>query len=202
MADVLVLFAHPMLEKSRVHRALLAAARGVPRVNVRDLYEEYPDFDVDVPAEKALLTAADVVVLQHPFYWYSCPALMKQWIDLVLEHGWAYGRGGTALQGKAMMNAVSSGGGRDAYRHGGYNMRTIREFLFPFEQTARLCKMRYLAPFVVHGTHRAGAEEVEEHARAYARLLGSLAGGALDLAAFEEAAYANELIPAPAGGGN
>lgn len=201
MADVLVLFAHPMLEKSRVHRALLSAARGVPRVTVRDLYEEYPDFDVDVPAEKALLAAADVVVLQHPFYWYSCPALMKQWIDLVLEHGWAYGRGGTALQGKAMMNAVSSGGSREAYQHGGHNRRTIREFLFPFEQTARLCKMRWLAPYVVHGTHRAGPEGVEEHARAYGRLLAALAGGLLDLAALEEAEYANELVSAPAEGG-
>lgn len=29
--------------------------------------------------------------MQHPFYWYSTPALLKEWQDLVLEHGWAYG---------------------------------------------------------------------------------------------------------------
>ena len=37
------------------------------------------------------LVAADTIVFQFPFYWYSVPPLLKEWIDLVLEHGFAYG---------------------------------------------------------------------------------------------------------------
>ena len=86
-------------------------------------------------------------IFQHPFYWYSSPALVKEWIDLVLEHGFAYGQSGRALEGKIMMNAITTGGPDEAYQKGGYNRFTIREFLAPFDQTARLCQMRYLAPF-------------------------------------------------------
>lgn len=191
MPSVLILFAHPRLEESRVHRALLGAARSVPGVTVRDLYEEYPDFDVDVRAEQELLLGHRHVILQHPLYWYSCPALMKQWIDLVLAHGWAYGRGGTALEGKTMMSALSSGGSREAYALEGHNRRTIREFLYPFEQTARLCRMRWLPPYVVHGTHRATHPELDVHAAGYAHFLGVLARGEADLGVLEAREYAN-----------
>ena len=48
MARVLVLFAHPAFQKSRIHRELVVAARRVDGVTFHDLYEAYPDFDVDV----------------------------------------------------------------------------------------------------------------------------------------------------------
>jgi glutathione-regulated potassium-efflux system ancillary protein KefG len=196
MAHVLVLFAHPLLEKSRVQRVLYDSALSVPGVTGHDLYEHYPDFDIDVQAEQALLLAHDVVVLQHPFYWYSSPPLVKQWIDLVLEHGWAYGRQGKALAGKSMLNAISTGGSREAYQAMGPQRRTIRDFLAPFEQTAVLCNMRYLPPFVVHGTHRARGEQIAAHAAEYASLLTMLVDGTLDAGVLHTAAYLNDLLPA------
>ena len=78
MSRVLVLFAHPALEKSRVNRHLLRAIEGLPDVTVHDLYEEYPDFQIDAEREQELLRTHDVIVLQHPFYWYSAPALVKE----------------------------------------------------------------------------------------------------------------------------
>ncbi len=67
------------------------------------------------PREQKLLLDHDLIVFQHPFYWYSCPAIVKEWLDLVLENGWAYGPGGTRLAGKFMMSAVSTGGSEMAY---------------------------------------------------------------------------------------
>ena len=96
---VLVLHAHPAPRRSRVNAALLAAARGVDGVTVRELYEEYPDFFIDVKAEQEVVAAHDVVVMQHPFYWYSTPALVKEWFDEVLMSGWAYGEGGDPVHG-------------------------------------------------------------------------------------------------------
>jgi len=174
---VLVLFAHPAFHRSRVHRALARAVRGLEGVTFHDLYEAYPDFDVDVRREQELLEAHDVFVLQHPFYWYSTPPLVKQWMDLVLEYGWAYGKDGTALQGKQLLCAISTGGGASSYGRDGHNRFTVEEFLAPVEQTARLCGIEWLAPFVVHGTHALDAAAVKQAAETYQRVVLALRDG-------------------------
>jgi glutathione-regulated potassium-efflux system ancillary protein KefG len=173
-----LLLCHPALERSRVNRALVEAARHVEGVHVQDLYEEYPDFDVDVRAEQRLLEAHDVLVLQHPFYWYSTPALLKQWFDLVLEYGWAYGPGGHALEGKLLGSALSTGGRAEAYRPGGLHDVTMEDLLAPIRQTARLCGLRWQQPFVVHGSFRLSDAELAEQAQGYVRWLEALASAA------------------------
>ena len=180
MARVLVLFAHPALQKSRVHARLVARAPLVPGVTLHDLYEEYPDFLVDVGREQTLLTAHDVIVFQHPLYWYGTPPLLKQWMDLVLEHGWAYGSGGTALEGRRLLSVVTAGGSADAYRPGGHNRHTIREFLAPVEQTGRLCRMGVFPPWVVFGTHRLDLPGIEAAADRYEELLRGLVADGLE----------------------
>jgi glutathione-regulated potassium-efflux system ancillary protein KefG len=172
--SILIQFAHPAIHKSRVNRALLAAAAGAEGVTVNDLYATYPDFLIDVRREQRLLRQHDVIVFQHPFFWYSTPALLKEWLDLVLEFGFAYGTGGTALNGKVMLNAITSGGSEAAYQHDGHNRFEIQELLAPFDQTAHLCGMRYLPPFVVPATFRLGAAEIAEHAACYRRVLEAL----------------------------
>jgi glutathione-regulated potassium-efflux system ancillary protein KefG len=148
---ILILYAHPAPQKSRVNRALIAAARGISSVTVHDLYENYPDLNIDVKREQKLLLEHDVVVLQHPFYWYNVPSILKEWCDLVLEYGFAYGEGGTALRGKAWIHSLTSGGTLEAYSPEGHNRFTIRQFLAPWDQTAHLCEMPFLAPFTLHG---------------------------------------------------
>jgi glutathione-regulated potassium-efflux system ancillary protein KefG len=182
MRRVLVLFAHPVLERSRVNRRLLDTIRELPGVTIHDLYEAYPTFGIDVAREQALLREHDVVVFQHPFYWYSTPAILKEWQDLVLEHGWAYGPGGTALRGKITLNAISTGGPAIAYQSGGYNRFTVRQLMAPWEQTANLCEMRFLAPFVVHAALRVvGDDDLGERRVGYRRLIEGLRDERIDL---------------------
>lgn len=154
MRRVLVQLVHPAFERSRVGRALWEAAAKVEGLTLRDLYEEYPDFLIDAEREKRLLTEHDVVVFLHPFYWYSAPALLKEWEDLVLQFGFAYGPGGTALHGKYWWSAFTAGGDQQAYRAEGSNRYDVRTLVTPFEQTARLCGMEFLTPFVVFGANR------------------------------------------------
>ena len=171
---ILVLLAHPVRRRSRANAALAAAARQMEGVRLHDLYEAYPDFLIDVEAEQALLLEHDVIVFQHPVYWYSSPAILKEWLDLVLEHGFAYGRAGTALAGKALLSAVTAGGTETAYGPEGLNRHAIAEFLRPFEATARLCRMRWLPPFIVHGTHLLDGAALARHADGYRALLEGL----------------------------
>ena len=185
-ARVLVLFVHPSPHKSRCNRVLVRTARAVDGITVHDLYEEYPNQDVVVEREQELLLAHDVIVLQHPFYWYSVPPLLKEWIDLVLEHGWAYGRRGTRLRGKWVMSAITTGGGPSSYGPGSLNRYTVREFLRPIEQTVRLCRMEYLPPFLVHGTHRIDSAGIAAAAADYRRVLEALRDGRIDAAAVSD----------------
>ncbi len=170
--DVLVLVAHPDLKNSRANRALMRAAQNAaPRALVRDLYAVYPDYLIDVALEQRLLSSARLVVWQHPIHWYHMPPLMKLWLDEVLGFGWAYGPGGTALQGKDLWLVTSTGGPEDSYRPDSYNRYFFDAYLPPYEQTAALCGMRFLAPLVLHGAQRASDAEIQAHAGVYAQRL-------------------------------
>ena len=188
---ILILFAHPALQRSRVQRVLARAVQELEGVTFHDLYEAYPDFDIQVKHEQLLLLEHDLYVMQHPFYWYSTPAILKEWQDLVLEHGWAYGKGGTALHGKEAMTAVSAGGSEEAYCAEGKNERTVRRLLAPIDQTFRLCGVDYLPPFVIHGTHLLGEPEIAAHAADYRRVILALRDGTADLKAAREQEWIN-----------
>ena len=92
---MLLVLAHPALERSRANQALLSAAVGAARRRADTTSTRaYPDFLVDVPKEQKRLIAHDIIALQFPLYWYSTPSLLKEWIDAVWLHGFAYGRAG------------------------------------------------------------------------------------------------------------
>jgi len=171
MKNILVLFSHPKFEKSRANTALVNQIKDLDGVTFHDLYECYPDFNIDVLAEKKLLSKHDIIIWHHPLYWYSCPPLMKQWIDMVLEFGWAYGPNGNALKNKTCLNVITTGGSREVYCSEGSNSFTIRQFLRPFEQTAKLCGMEYLLPFAVMETHKLSDIDLSNYAKQYQRLI-------------------------------
>ena len=173
MSRIVVLCAHPQLEHSRVTRALAQAARSSTQVQVRDLYALYPDYLIDVPAEQAALADASLVVWLHPLHWYGMTPMLKLWADEVLAFGWAYGPGGTALRGKDLWLAVSTGGGAAAYRPDGLNRYFFDAFVPPYEQTAQLVGLRFLPPLVLHGAHRASQADIEAHAQMFAARLAS-----------------------------
>jgi putative NADPH-quinone reductase len=169
--NILVILAHASLRRSRINRRLAHAAIVLPNVTVHDLYETYPDFDIDVPYEQALLAAADLVVIQHPLQWYSVPSLLKEWFDVVLEHGWAYGEGGKALAGKSYWLVASTGGTQETYRTDGVHQHPFSSFLAAQLQTARLCGMTWLTPHVFHGANQADETSVGQHVATYVKQL-------------------------------
>lgn len=177
---ILVLFAHPRLRQSVVQRAMLSAITGLDDITIRDLYADYPDLMIDARREQAALLAHDLLVLQHPLYWYSSPAIIKEWLDIVLEEGWAYGAGGNHLHGKYLLNALSTGGPQDAYHGKGRNRFPVRTLLAPFDQTAYLCGMGWLEPFAVHAGRKLAATALSSRAERYRDLLVGLRDGRLD----------------------
>ncbi|MRR17371.1 MAG: NAD(P)H oxidoreductase [Deltaproteobacteria bacterium] len=194
MNKVLILFAHPRFEKSKTNRALLSCVDGLEGVTLNDLYEQYPDFNIDIDREKDLLLQHDVILWHHPVYMYSAPAMIKQWIDVVLEYGWAHGGTGKALAGKTIFNVLTAGGIRESYAPGERNRFALREFMLPFEQTAVLCNMVYLPPFVVHGTGRLTPKELAGQVILYRQLLERLTAGELDIETVRHYDYLNDWL--------
>ena len=194
MKKILILFAHPALQKSRINKILIKDINQIEGITFHDLYQAYPEFDINVEYEKRLLEQHQVIILHHPFFWYSTPAILKQWQDLVLEHGWAYGSKGDALQGKLFFNVMTSGGRREAYTETGHNNFTIRMLLAPIEQTANLCKMIFLPPFVVHGTHSINATQVDIFRDDYHKLLSLIRDDKLNISKARELEYLNDYL--------
>jgi glutathione-regulated potassium-efflux system ancillary protein KefF len=171
-----LIYAHPYPDRSRANRVLLSCVRDMPGLEVRSLYDLYPDFAIDVEAERDALLRADIVVWQSPFYWYGLPSLLHLWIEKVLAQGWAYGEGGTAVRGKTALWVTTTGAPLAAYQPGHEHGHPFEAFEPAVSQTARFCGMRWAGPPVaVHGAHRVSDDVLADAARAYRTRLDALA---------------------------
>lgn len=177
----LLLFAHPDPQHSRTNRLMLEAAKEVGGITVADLYAEYPRYEIDIDREQRRLLDHEAVVFQFPLYWYSPPSLLKEWQDLVLENGFAYGDGGTALKGKTWLCAITAGASEDAYTPSGRHRFALRQLLAPVEATAHLCGMRFLSPYTLYGALAPTENVCNAHVAGYVRLLEALRDDRLDL---------------------
>ncbi len=192
---ILLLFAHPSQRRSEVNRPMFMAAQRLEGVTCVDLYAEYPTLRIDVEKEQQRLLDHDVILFQFPFYWYSTPAILKEWQDLVLEHGFAYGAGGTALHGKHFICALSAGGNEETYHTDGLNHFTIRELLHPLEQTARLTGMHYLPPFAIFSSRDAIEENrLAQHVEEWQQLLKALITNRIDINKASTLSHINDDI--------
>lgn len=189
---ILLLLFHPRFEDSFANKQIIEAAQAFKNVKIKDEYELYPDMQIDVEQEQIDLLEHDIIIWQHPFYWYSCPPLMKQWIDLVLEHGWAYGKEGDKLSGKMILNSITSGGRFSAYQPEGNNRYTYRELLRPFEQTARLCRMIYLPPIIVPGANKITPSDIAGYKDMFTKILGLFSHQQLDMSTINDIEYFND----------
>lgn len=191
MARLIVYYAHPGNKYSHANAQMIRRARAVTDITLVDLYAEYPRFDIQIDREQQRLLEHDVILLQFPMFWYSTPSLLKEWQDLVLEHGFAYGAGGDRLKGKHLMLAVTAAGDRDAYSEQGYQRYPIRTFLTPLERTVRLCHMAFVAPYVLYASLRAPDDgRLQAHVRGYGELIEAIRDDQFD---FEAAGRADVL---------
>ncbi|WP_246660475.1 NAD(P)H-dependent oxidoreductase [Nitratireductor sp. XY-223] len=181
------MFAHPGQRYSRANIELAKIARQTRGVTLVDLYAEYPRFKIDVETEQQRLLDHDVIVFQFPLFWYSTPALLKEWQDLVLEYGFAYGEGGVMIAGKLFVPVVTTGGPEEFYQVGGRNNYPLRDLLTPIEQTANLCGLRFVPPYTLYAALKAAGDDgLAEHIEGYGRFLKALRDDRLDLDAAAE----------------
>ncbi|TCP95994.1 putative NADPH-quinone reductase [Cricetibacter osteomyelitidis] len=145
---ILVISGHPNLSQSVNNKLILdrLKSRFNEDIEIRDLGALYPDYRFDIQAEQQAMIAADVIVWQFPFYWFSMPALMKKWLDDVFGYGFAYGGDGSKLAGKPLIVSFTAGGKAEEYRDGGAEGAEIPAFYPPLKSTAHLTQMQWREP--------------------------------------------------------
>lgn len=163
----LVIVAHPNLARSRVNKRWVQELRQNSDVTIRILAETIADGHFDVASEQEVLAAHDRIIWQFPFYWYNCPPILKTWIDNVLEHGWAYGPGGTALEGKELGLAISTWSRPQDYTSEGKYHRTMEELTSPFEAIAIRVGMEYKPGFFLNGVGDHSERQLDRNAKEY-----------------------------------
>jgi glutathione-regulated potassium-efflux system ancillary protein KefF len=106
------------------------------------------------------------------------PALMKEWIDVVLPDCWS-GRGNQGvLAGKRCWLVTSTGSPAADFAPGARHGHPFELFLAPYRQLAVVCGMEWLTPLVLHNAHPADPRMLEQHVAAFSDRLRDTAGPA------------------------
>ena len=151
MPKILLVVAHPNIDSSVANKTIIENFTSLhPETEIDELYKLYPDFKINIKKEQEKLLKADFIILQFPMFWYNAPALMRQWFEDVLEHGFAYGSKGKSLQGKKLIVSITTGSPVEDYREGGVQNFTIDDLTKGFHQLANLCSMKW-SGFIVTG---------------------------------------------------
>lgn len=159
MNNVLIVSGHPNLAQSVANQTILnTLAAQLPEAEIRKLDSLYPDYQIDVAAEQAAISNADLMVWQFPFHWYAMPALMKKWLDDVFLHGFAHGS--TAkIAGKKLLISLTAGAPKGLYAKDALMRHEMEDYFAAFESTAALCGLELLPPVYLNGVSYVGRDE-------------------------------------------
>lgn len=143
--NILIILAHPNIEKSIGNRHIVEIISKNKEVEVRYLNALYPDFIISVKAEQDALKKADVIIFQYPLFWYNVPGILKEWIDNVFTYGFAFGKGNYQLEGKKIIVSFTTGSSSKDYPED-----VVEKIVFPFKGLANFCKMDYITTVYSH----------------------------------------------------
>lgn len=136
-----MILAHPRLEDS-IGNKIISSKLADNNTEIRHLDKLYPDFKIDIKAEQEALLLADTIIFQYPLFWYSMPAIMKEWIDKVIQYGFAFGKDSYNLENKKLIVSFTIGSPiKD------YPQEVIQKIAFPFQGLANYCKLEYAGEF-------------------------------------------------------
>lgn len=171
MSKILVVVAHPNIDNSLANSRWLTELSKYPdRFTVHQLYQQYPDFQIDIAREQVLIEQHSALILQFPIYWFSSPPLLKKWIDDVFSYGWAYG-GGNKLQDKPMGLAVTAGATAESYQ----GKDSLENMLAPFKATIYYVNGNAVPTFAVYGVGYGLTQQgLKESAESYVQHLNNL----------------------------
>ena len=158
MSKTLMILAHPKIEASIGNKIISNTIANLDNTEVRHLDKLYPSFKIDIKAEQEALLNADTIIFQYPLFWYSTPAILKEWVDQVIQYGFAFGKDSYNLAGKRVIVSFTIGSPIKDYPE-----KIIDKITFPFEGLAKYCHMEYVGNIFCTDIH-GYSEEAKENA--------------------------------------
>jgi putative NADPH-quinone reductase len=159
----LIILAHPNFEKSFANKTIIEELQDSKLdLEIRDIHSLYPDYKINAKAEQEALLRHQTIVFQYPLYWYSMPAILKHWFDVVFEYQFAYGSKGDKLKGKNFIPSFTVGAPENEYQTLGEHHFHVYEFCKTLAQTAYYVQMNYVEPIYFHGTSLAAGYTEDE----------------------------------------
>lgn len=135
----LIVVAHPKIDDSSSQAFFKAGATLVEDATWHPLVEPF-----DVREERALLMAADRIILQFPLYWYQAPSSLPKWLNEVWSVDFA-----SHLKGKQLAVVLTLGRQLQDYQPGAAVGVTLSDLLSPYVALANTCEMTWVPPLVV-----------------------------------------------------
>ncbi|USS87137.1 NAD(P)H-dependent oxidoreductase [Fructilactobacillus cliffordii] len=146
--QTLVIVAHPEYDDSSTQAFLRRAQADFDSVTWHKL--TVSDEPLDVASEQQMLLQADRIIFQFPMYWYSAPALLKQWEDDVLTRAFTFASEQGKLADKQLGIVTSLGYPEQEFQAGGTEGFSISEVLTPYRALAHRAGMQFLKPLVIN----------------------------------------------------
>ncbi len=151
----LVIMAHPNIDTSIFNKYIKEDLQKEENIVYKDLSSLYEDFKLDVKKEQEELLSASKIVFQFPLQWYSSPAILKQYVDLVFDYDFAYTvENGffeaLKLKGKEFQLLVTVGSKEESFT--GEERLSVKECLSSYSYTAKMLGMKELEACFIYGT--------------------------------------------------
>ena len=169
MGNTLMILAHPSINESIGNKIISNKIANQENTVIRHLDKLYVDFKIDIKAEQEALLATDTIIFQFPLFWYSTPAILKHWIDKVIQYGFAFGADSYKLKGKKIIVSFTIGSSvKD------YPSEIIDKITFPLQGLASYCKMEYAGTIFsndINGYSEAAKENAIQNAEKHTQQL-------------------------------
>lgn len=155
--NILYVYTHPdqhSLNAELMRNGLKSLQDAGHEVILSDLYAR--EFSLDT--EQFKISRANHIIFQFPLWWFSMPAIMKDWMDRVFTKGFAYDTGKMftdgLLRGKTASLTITMQSPLSSYKNDGVHGHELDDFLLPIQHTLRFTGIETLPSFTVYDAHQ------------------------------------------------
>lgn len=145
---------------------MIEAYQNLDNVTFRDLYEEYPEFNIQTSFERNLLRENEIIIFHFPLIWFGIPPLLKLWIDEVFDIRWFRNKiEERPLDKKDVYIVASAESAYQSFKQDGHEQFDAGIYLNSLIESIRICNMTFKGLITINNIEKLSDEESENYFR-------------------------------------